>query len=85
LVPPIAPPSDWKIARIFTVGRGNNQSAIIRHYIHLIADKQVKLIVLGFSGKFKLQDNLYLKALNEAHAYRQIHHGTSQIKIWLRK
>lgn len=85
LVPPIAPPPDWKIARIFTVGRGNNQSAIIHHYIRLIAEKQVKLIVLGFSGKFKLQDDLYLKALEGAHAYRQIHHGTNQVKIWVRR
>ena len=84
-MPPIAPPPDWKIARIFTVGRGNNQLAIIHHYIRLITDKQVKLIVLGFAGKFKLQDDLYLKALEEAHAYRQIHQGTNQVKIWLRK
>ncbi len=85
LVPPIAPPLDWKIARVFTVGRGNNQSAIIHHYMRLIAGKQVKLIVLGFTGKFKLQDDLYLKALRETHDYRQIHHGTNQIKIWMRK
>ena len=85
LVPPIAPPLDWKIARIFTVGRGDNQSPIIHHYMRLIADKQVKLIVLGFSGKFKLQDDLYLKALRETHDYRQIHHGTNQVKIWMRK
>jgi hypothetical protein len=84
IVPPIAPHFHWKVARVFTVGRGSSQLTISRSYTSLIHGREARLIVLGFSRGFRTLDNMYVEAMRQSGAYRELHRGTGRVQIWVR-